>query len=105
MGVGAPKGHPKWGGRKKGSVNKRTSVLETCEAVGLNVFAEMAKIAGDATDPNRATMLKELAQYLEPKRKAMELSGSMDFNVQRELEGLMGLTEDELVSLIKKELK
>lgn len=105
MGVGAPKGHPKWGGRKKGSVNKRTSVLEKCEEIGLDPFKEMARIAADLSDPNRPMMLKELAQYLEPKKKAMEVSGQLDMRVQQELESLMGLTEEQLVEMLKRELK
>jgi len=100
-----PKGLPKTGGRQPGSTNKRTSVLEKCEAVGLDPFSAMATIASDVADPNRFQALKELAQYIEPKKKAVEVSGSLDMRVQQELEGLMGLTEEELVALIKKELK
>lgn len=98
-------GHGKKGGRKLGTPNKRTSVLEKCEAAGLDPFIEMAKIAGDVADLNRFQALRELAQYIEPKKKAVEVSGSLDMRVQQELEGLMGLTEEELVALIKKELK
>ena len=104
MGVGAPKGHPKWGGRKKGSVNKRTSVLEKCEALGLDPFAELARIGNDPIDPNRFNALKELCQYLEPKKKAVEHSGAIDLNAQRELESLMGMTEEQLVEIIRKEV-
>lgn len=100
-----PKGLPKTGGRQPGSINKRTSVLEKCEAIGLDPFAEMARIASDKTDPNCPQMLRELCQYIEPKKKAVEVSGNLDMRVQQELEGLMGLTEEELIALIKKELK
>lgn len=98
-------GHEKHGGRKPGTPNKRTSVLDKCEAAGLDVFAEMAKIAGDKTDPNQFQALKELCQYIEPKKKAMEVSGHMDMSVQREIDGLMGLSEEQLLEVIRKELK
>jgi hypothetical protein len=103
--AGRPKGIPKTGGRTAGTPNKRTSILEKCDAISLDVFAEMAKIAKDPMHEHQFMMLKELAQYLEPKKKAIEMSGSLDMRVQQELEGLMGLTEQELIDLIKKELK
>jgi hypothetical protein len=103
--MAAPKGHARYGGRKAGTPNKRTSVLEKCEELGLDPFKEMARIASDRADPNQPMMLKELAQYLEPKKKAMEVSGSIDMRVQQELEGLMGLTEEELIALIKREVE
>lgn len=103
--AGRPRGQPKTGGRKPGSINKRTTVLEKCEAIGLDVFAEMAKIARDPMHEQQFLMLKELAQYIEPKRKAVEVSGNLDMRVQQELESLAGLSEEELLALIRKEAK
>lgn len=92
----------KTGGRKAGVPNKRTSVLEKCEAIGLDPFAEMARIASDKQDPNQAMMLKELVQYIEPKKKAIEHSGTLDIRLQQELESLMKLSEEELLALLPK---
>ncbi len=66
------------GGRQKGMPNKRTqAVAETLEAIGLDPIRGMAEIALDKTIEVgvRAQMLKELAQYVAPKRKAIEHSG------------------------------
>lgn len=65
----------KTGGRKKGTPNKRTQdVIERLEALGCDPIEGMAKIAMDKKEPTelRAQMFKELAQYVAPKRKAVE---------------------------------
>lgn len=95
----------KSGGRKPGTPNKRRSVWEICEAQELDPFKELARIGADRADPNQFGALKELAQYLEPKKKAVEVSGGMDLRIQQELESLMGMSEEELIELIKKEVK
>jgi hypothetical protein len=102
--MGRPKGFPKSGGRAPGTPNKRRSIEDVCAAQGLDPFKEMARMAADLDEPNRFQALKELAQYLEPKKKAMEISGAIDMRVQQELESLMGMTEGQLIELIKKEL-
>jgi hypothetical protein len=66
------------GGRQKGIPNKKTQVVtETLEAIGLDSIRGMAEIAMDKTVAVgiHAEMLKELAQYGAPKRKALEHSG------------------------------
>ncbi len=91
----------KTGGRQKGSTNKRRSIEDVCLELGLDPFKEMGKIACDANDMNRFQALKELSQYLEPKRKAVEVSGSLDVHLQQELERLMKLPESELLEMLK----
>lgn len=66
----------KTGGRLPGSKNKRTSVLELCHGIGLDPFLEMAKIAANPHNPRRFDALRELCQYIEPKKKAVELSNT-----------------------------
>jgi hypothetical protein len=64
------------GGRQKGTPNKSTqSLFEICEKHGLNVFESMAKMATeDKLDPDvKFARLEALAQYLYPKRKAVEI--------------------------------
>jgi hypothetical protein len=69
---------PKDAGRKKGTPNKKTEALEEiCARHGLNPFEGMVKLALEADDINiRFNSLKEICQYLYPKRKALEVSSS-----------------------------
>ena len=68
----------KTGGRVKGTPNKTTvAVTERLEAIGCDPIEGMARIAMDIKTPIdlRARMYSELAQYVAPKRKAIEHSG------------------------------
>lgn len=69
----------KFGGRTKGTPNKKTvSLQEKCDIVGLDPFEQMLIIASTADEQNlRFHALKELCQYLYPKRKAIEHSGEI----------------------------
>ena len=70
-------GHEKRGGRKKGTPNKKTQdLMAMCEARGINLFEAFLEIIEDVNaDPNlRFSALKEAAQYVYPKRKAIEHS-------------------------------
>jgi hypothetical protein len=63
-------------GRPKGSKNKQTlAVIDRLEALGCDPIEGMARIAMDegADMSLRAQMYKELAQYIAPKRKAVEM--------------------------------
>lgn len=66
----------KTGGRKPGTPNRRTVELaERLEAFGCDPVAGMAQIAMDPRNPPelRGRMYAELAGYLYPKRKAVEM--------------------------------
>lgn len=66
----------KTGGRKKGTPNKRTqTVTEKLEALGCDPIAGMARIAMNTKNriELRAHMFKELAQYIAPKCRAVEI--------------------------------
>jgi len=72
------KGH-KTGGRKPGTPNKRTMELaERMEAIGCDPIEGMARIAMNrrSRPELRGRMYAELAQYLYPKRKAIEHSSA-----------------------------
>lgn len=76
-----PKG-VKYGGRTKGTPNKNTSDIQAkLDALGCDPIQGMAEIAAEARltgDLNLAgTMYKELAQYVAPKRKAVEVQGDV----------------------------
>lgn len=67
-------GHDKKGGRKPGSKNKRRSILELCEDLSFDPFIELAKIASDRAHERQFDALKELCQYIEPKKKSTEVA-------------------------------
>ena len=69
----------KTGGRQKGTPNKATAdVIARLEALGCDPIEGMAQIAMDtnADLSLRGKMYAELAQYVAPKRKAVEHSGN-----------------------------
>lgn len=74
------------GGRKKGVPNKRTQdIVDLLEEKfpGYNPIVSMAAIANDETLPRDIRMAahKEVAQYVAPKRKAIEHSGNAGLTV------------------------
>jgi hypothetical protein len=65
------------GGRKRGTPNKRTQELsEKLAELGCDPAAGLAAIADDPKTPIelRVSCYKELATYLYPKRKAVDLA-------------------------------
>jgi hypothetical protein len=67
----------KTGGHKAGTPNRRTADLEEkLRTLGCDPIAGMAAIAVDKNQDIglRAQMFKELAQYVAPKRKAVEMA-------------------------------
>ncbi len=79
-GPGRPKGLGKvpGSGRKPGTVNKKTAeVRELLLSLKCDPITGMARIAMNSKNPPelRGRMYSELAQYLWPKRKAIEVSG------------------------------
>src|SRR3712207_6142391 len=68
------------GGRQVGTPNKQTkAVAERLEALGCDPIEGMARIAMDESQPIalRASMYRELAQYVAPKRKGLEHKGEL----------------------------
>ena len=66
----------KTGGRKTGTPNKRTQdITALLDRLGCNPIEGMAHIAMDTFNPLeiRARMYAELAQYVAPKRKSVEI--------------------------------
>lgn len=72
-----PKGKPRHpnSGRPKGLPNKATQdLLAICEAKGINLFAAMLDIAMAEPDPAKQfDMYEKCAQYVLPKRKALDI--------------------------------
>lgn len=68
-------GHHKLGGRKKGTPNKVTALREKLEDAGFDPFEVLIEIAKDKGHPDHFHAAKELCQYLEAKKKAIEVAG------------------------------
>lgn len=81
-----PKGKPRpeGAGRKKGTLNRKTNdLMAKCEARGIDVFdALLDYVVMPSTPETRLSALKELCQYLYPKRKALELEGSVEGSIE-----------------------
>ena len=74
-------------GRAKGSKNKRTQAIEQLleeKFPGWNPIVQMAAMANDESLPNeiRMSALKEVSQYVAPKRKAIEMSGTTGVHIK-----------------------
>jgi hypothetical protein len=68
----------KTGGRIRGTPNRRSLDIQIMlEALGCNPIEGMARIAMDESNPIdiRARMYAELAGYIAPKRKAIQVDG------------------------------
>lgn len=102
-----PKGKPRppGAGRQPGSKNKRTSVLELCEASEFDPFAEMIRIAKTVDHERQFDAVKELCQYIEAKKKALEVSGSLSADLTDMAERLSSMSKTELQKLVKDESK
>lgn len=73
--MAAPKGHPKWGGRKKGVPNKHTLGMQArFEAAGADPVGVMIDLLKSGDEIMRYQAAKELIQYVHPKRKAIEIT-------------------------------
>lgn len=78
-------GYRKGAGRPKGSLgDKAIAVLEQLDQVGCNPIEALANIAMDPsnTPELRFQANKELAQYVAPKRRAVELDATVDAGVK-----------------------
>ena len=78
MSRGGSKPGQRRGGRCKGTPNKKTmAVAELLGELGLDPIKQMGQIAMDehVEVSIRVQVLKELCQYIAPKRKAVEITG------------------------------
>lgn len=73
-GVGAPKGHKKWGGRKRGTPNERTKAEDACIRAGIEPFDLLvaAAVQGDIG------AIIQLCKHIEPPKKALEVAMDPD---------------------------
>jgi hypothetical protein len=74
-------------GRPKGSTNKRSQeIQDRLDDLGVDPIEGMAMIASDPTSTPelKYQCFKELAQYVAPKRKAVDMNATLDgsFNIE-----------------------
>jgi hypothetical protein len=80
-----PKGHPKTGGRVRGTPNKSSeAIARKLAKLGCDPVEGLAKIALDpGTEPSlKIRCFSELAQYIYPKRKAVDLLSPEDSEIK-----------------------
>lgn len=71
--VGAPR--PPGGGRKRGTPNKKTKLLQTTlEQLGPDLPSRLLLLLPELPPEKQADVLLELMQYVFPKRKAIEVA-------------------------------
>lgn len=90
-------------GRPPGATSIRKKVAAMCEEMGLNPTQEIIRIIQDkATAPDvRARLLQDLQQYVAPKLKSIEISGSLDDDGRPiEIVSYKGVLKNELNSPI-----
>ncbi len=80
-----PKGYSKTGGRKAGTLNKFNTeqiekVKNLCVQYQVDPIEALLKISSDENiDLNlRVSILKEIAQYVYPKRKSIEIAADVE---------------------------
>ncbi len=84
-------------GRPKGLPNKRTKeIAERLAELDCDPIEGMAMIANDTTLDHslRLQAFKELAQYVAPKRKSVDIDATIDGNVSIEVVRYSDLDED-----------
>lgn len=97
--------HPN-AGRKKGTPNKETRSLELkCLDAGLDFFSELIKIAKDPEHKDHFSAIKEGCQYLYPKKKALEVSGTLSQETMEKLKAFQEMPKDALLKIIQSEIK
>jgi hypothetical protein len=80
----------KTGGRVKGTPNKPTqNISDKLAELDCDPIEGMATIARQAMDENdlilAGSMYKELAQYVAPKRKSIEMTGDVNLDVYSDI--------------------
>lgn len=102
------KGHKKVGGRKKGTPNRFNSNLqEICVSEGVDPFRGLLKIAKDRSTEtgHRIQALKEVCEYVYPKRRRVEFDADQIDRVMSEVKALQSLSTEELTKIAEDEIR
>lgn len=103
--MAAPKGHPRYGGRKKGTPNKNTAGVqkEIEDRLGKSLPLAILDTFDELAAKDRAYIMLDLMNYFYPKRKALEHTIEVPEEVLHELEDIKDLSDKELDQLLKDE--
>lgn len=99
-----PKGLPKTGGRKKGSLNKKThDLFQIFENNNFDVPTQLINILPKLDENRQAEVLLKLMEYLYPKRKAATFSMNSNLGCQtcEELASMDDKTLDRELGLLE----
>lgn len=107
--MGFKPGHKKieGSGRVKGQPNKKTlSLIQRCEERNFDPFDALMDIAKDPNTPIdlKINCLKDLCQYVHPRRKALEHS-NLNQRLVDEAQNISQMDEKELLKVIEEEIK
>lgn len=106
MGQTRPKGSPKTpgSGRKPGTPNRATqTLLEKCEANGLDVFEALIELAMTDVNPDkRFEKMMKIAPYLYAQRRAVEVTSEIDVRLIERVKELEALPDAELKKIVEK---
>lgn len=99
------RGKPKTGGRIKGVKNKpRLDLLALCAEQGIDVFYELLEMASSEMDTHkRFEKFKELAPYLYPKQRSIDVT--MKSEIEAQAEAFEKLDPDKRAELLEVEAK
>src|SRR5690348_16727155 len=99
-----PRGLPRTGGRTAGTPNRNTrALIEKLEELGCDPIEGLAKVALDpTTKPElKVRCFAELAQYIYPKRKAIDFAAADDHKMKFVVEFIGGSPEPYCEGLIE----
>lgn len=103
--MGAPKGHPRYGGRTKGTPNKKTSTLiDICDRKGINPFEALLDLCTNEEISVRLAALKEICSYIYPKQKAIEMNANINTELAQKAEEFSQLPPEEQLRLAEAEV-
>ena len=88
-----PLGSPKFGGRQKGTPNKKTTVLDELLGLGTNPIAEIMKLLPKVDEDRQLDAWLKMMQYCYPQFKNVDLTA--------EIKGQMAVTTGNVADLCK----
>ncbi len=104
-----PKGSPKTigSGRKAGTPNKNTmDLMQKCADKGVDIFDELLLIAMTTLTPmDRFRYFSDIAQYIYPKRKALEVDANVNMDLAKKAQEYSELPKEEQIQLMEEEIK
>lgn len=103
-----PKGTPRppGAGRAKGTPNKVTSdLLAICERKGINPFEALLELSNHPDVGIKIQALKEVCQYIYPKRKALEVDSTINVELAKKAQEYEQLSKEKQIELMREEIQ